>query len=201
MADKVDPIECKMLENSKAAPNPKDVADPKSLSNQCFDLQMKEAANNLGKPSLGERLTMMDYAKTIDPRMKDALKDLGKPSLAEKLAVRADLHASESEPDGMTLRHVRNVLSQEGIKMNPDVHQAKNVDEIPGMTQLPEGSKIQAGDVVVTGPRLDSTKVDDPGNIGIAVGEGKMANNRISQIPDPKSVESFKVFRTTDSKS
>ena len=140
------------------------------LSSECFDLQMQKAARNIGKPSMSDQLTKL-----------------------------AAFHAGDEQPDGQGAKSVREVLNAAGIPLER-VGDAKNIKEIPGMTQLPEGEMPKAGDVIVVGPRIDRPRDNDPGNAMIALGNGEVANNHKFKEPDFSKYEFHRVFRANDSK-
>jgi hypothetical protein len=110
-------------------------------------------------------------------------------AVGRRIAEAADHIAHRGYPDGMSWKAVGDALRLGGIDA-PHAN-AADIQAIPDTTRMPAGTKLQPGDIVVTG----ATDRQPYGNSFVVNEDMKAVSNHISRIPDLTKLSDVRIFR------
>jgi hypothetical protein len=110
-------------------------------------------------------------------------------ALGRRIAEAADHIAHSKYPDHMSWKAVGDALRLGGI--DAPRGNAADIQTIPDTTRMPAGTKLQPGDIVVTG----ATDKQPYGNSFVVNEDMKAVSNHFSKIPDLTKVSDVRIFR------
>jgi hypothetical protein len=110
-------------------------------------------------------------------------------ALGRRIAEAADHIARSSYPDHMSWKAVGDALRLGGIDAPRGT--ATDIQAIPDTTRMPVGTKLQPGDIVVTG----ATDKHPKGNSFVVNEDMKAVSNHIRRIPDLTKLSDVRIFR------